>query len=92
MELQFSLYHSPFASRSDLLASVILSVTALISERGVTHAIGTEDPCVSRNVHAKFHLDRLCGSSTKSFMALTQTETPLYLYGGLFCSVLCIVG
>ena len=72
MELQFSLYHSPFASQSDLLASVILSITALISERGITHTVGTEDPQVSRNLHTKFHLDRLCRSSTKSVMALTQ--------------------
>ena len=71
-----------------MLASVILSVTVLISQSGVTQlAIGTQDRRVPRNlkIQTKFHLALVSGTSAKrnlclsthllmAFMALAQTD------------------
>ena len=57
----------------------------LISQSGVTQAIGTQDRCVPRNLQAKFHLSLVSGTSAKRnlclsthslmvFMVLAQTE------------------
>ena len=72
--VKFILIYPSFASHSNSLASVICSIVELVSERGVTHALGTQDPPVPRNLHTKFHLNRFSRSSVKSFMALTQTD------------------
>ena len=51
-----------------MLASVILGVTVLISQSGVTQlAIGTQDRRVPRNlkIQTKFHLALVSGTSAK---------------------------
>ena len=56
------LYHIPIKSQSHLFASVLF-IIVLISKRDVTHATGTEDPDVSRNLYTKFHFNKFSGSA-----------------------------